>query len=108
MKPGPNRGSGRSFNESRTGRSREDRQFPGGKKGNLALGLVVQKSGARPAAEKEDRMKIKTAKWVTNWRMEPSAPAPEEGSHLNLAHNKVFALAELKWKQSHAAKENEW
>jgi hypothetical protein len=55
----------------------------------------------------ENRMKIKTAKWVTNWKMEPSAPAPEEGSHLNLAGNEVFAQAELKWKQSHAARENE-
>jgi hypothetical protein len=77
------------------------------KGGNLALGLVVQKSGARPAAEKEDRMKIKTSKWVTNWKMEPSATVPEEGSHLNLAGNEVFAHAEPKWKQSHAARKNE-
>jgi hypothetical protein len=77
------------------------------KTGNLALGLVVQKSGARLAAEKEDRMKIKTAKWVTNWKMEPRATAPEEGSHLNLGGNEVFALAEPKWKQSHAARKNE-
>jgi hypothetical protein len=39
--------------------------------------------------------------------MEPSTPAPEEGSHLNLADNEVFAQAEPKWKQSHAARENE-
>jgi hypothetical protein len=70
MKPCPNVGSGRSFNKSCTGTSHEDRQFPGGKKGNLALGLIAQKSGARPAAEMEDRMKIKTAKWVTNWKIE--------------------------------------
>jgi hypothetical protein len=70
MKPCPNVGSGRSFNKSCTGTSHEDRQFPGGKKGNLALGLIAQKSGARQAAEMEDRMKIKTAKWVTNWKIE--------------------------------------
>jgi hypothetical protein len=43
----------------------------------------------------------------THWKMELNAPALEEGSHLNLVGNEVFAQAEPKWKQSHAARENE-